>query len=215
MKTNLKLNRSSWINRFAVCTIALTAAIWASCSAGESAADRQRAAKAHESTDEVAKTSSAKLNDDQQQAIDFAKKYSGARPTGNKNGVLRGVREVQLKIVLVTPESKATLSESKVVGAATQTLNSAGVRVVESDSAPFLVLSVDTVDNGSALSYNVRLELIETVTISRHGEFLKTVVTSWSTSQFGAALQAEAGHDLSTAVLKVLNKFADGLREGN
>ena len=78
-----------------------------------------------------------------------------------------------MRIVLVTPEVKAALSESKIVSAAIETLKAAGAKVVESESAPILILSVDNLDLGTALTFKVRLELIEEVKLSRQGEFLK------------------------------------------
>jgi hypothetical protein len=215
MKTFLKFNRNSRINGFAAITIALIAAASLVGCGKASATDQESVTKTHESTAEVSKATSAKLTDEQQQAINFAKRYSGARLGESKNSVLHGVQAVQLRVVLVTSDAMATLSESKVVGAATQTLKSVGVQVVESDGAPILILSVDTLDLGSALTFNVRLELIEEVVLARQSEFLKTMVKSWDTSQFGGALKADAGEYLSTAVLKALKKFADGLREGN
>ena len=155
----------------------------------------------------------AKLTAEQQKAVDFAKRYDTARTPRSKHEAWRGVREVQLRVRLADAEAKAALSEERVVKAFTEKLASAGIKVVESDGAPFLYLSVNTVDSGPALGFDVRLELLEETVLVRPGSFLKIHVKSWDTAQFGTASQAALSQQLSNAVLGVLKSLSAGLGE--
>ena len=169
--------------------------------------------KSAEAAKAPVKELSGKLTDQQQKAIDFAERYEAARTPRSKHDTLRGVRAVQLRVVLVDAEARENLSKSAVVSAATERLAAAGVKVVESDSAPYLVLSVNTVDCGIVLAFDVRLEFIEEVVLPRADGFLKTVVKSWDTSQFGSASKAVSSDHLAAAVLAVLKRLTAGLAE--
>ena len=156
---------------------------------------------------------STKLTDQQQKAVDFAKRYFSARTPKSKHDAWRGVRAVQLRVVFLDSDARANLSKPAVESAVAERLAAAGLKVVEREDAPYLVLSVNTVDCGSVLAYDVRLELLEEVVLLRPGQCLKTVVKPWQSAQFGSTLKTDAGDHLATAVLAGLKELTAGLAE--
>lgn len=169
--------------------------------------------KPSEAAKAPAQEPSGKLTDQQQKAVDFAKRYASARTPRSKHDAWRGVRAVQLRVVFLDSDARANLSQPAVESAAAERLAAAGVKVVEREDAPYLVLSVNTVDCGSVLAYDVRLELLEEVVLLRPGQFQKTVVKSWQSAQFGSALKTDASDHVASAVLAVLKELTAGLGE--
>lgn len=157
----------------------------------------------------------ANLKEDQQATIEFVQCYRTARTSPEKSAVLRGLRAVQLKVVLGTPEAQSILSQPKLVAAINEVLRTSGVRFVTDGDAPYLVLSVDTLDLGRGLAFQLQLDFIEQVVLPRKGEFLKTLVKSRDNAQFGGAATGVARDYLTTSISKVMKKFTDGVSTGN
>jgi hypothetical protein len=133
--------------------------------------------------------------------------YNSLTSAQSKDEVLRGIGALQLNVVLVTPIAKAAMSQERLEAGVSQVLKNAGIKLSTNETAPVIVLSVDTLEFEKGLTFNIGLAVIEQSAVQRNGAFLKAPVKSWDTTQLGSFSYTKAGDAMTKAVGNCLDRF--------
>lgn len=151
---------------------------------------------------------------------EFAKWYLTVRPNAAEDDILRGLSPFQFMVFLATPQAKeafekAGVDQQRLSIVLTKHLTEAGLKILDADGWPKVILSVETIDEGRGLAFYVRLSIMEQVAVFREGKFIKAAVQTWEAPYRGLTPYASAGTNMGNSVDAVIKKFVDAYHEKN